>query len=54
MTLDELRRTAEARGVATAFTDATGAHHQVPEATLAAVLEAMGPAPSRPPGRRWW
>src|SRR5918993_546097 len=46
MMLEELRRAAEARGIATTFTDATGRHHEVPEATLEAVLEAMGPAPA--------
>jgi 4-alpha-glucanotransferase len=45
MMLDELRRTAEARGIATGFTDAGGRHYQVSEATLRAVLDAMGPAP---------
>ena len=39
--LDELRRAAEARGIATSFTDATERRHDVPEATLEAVLEAM-------------
>jgi len=47
MTLDELRRTAHARGIATSFTDAGGRFYQVAEATLEAVLEAMGPAPDR-------
>jgi 4-alpha-glucanotransferase len=47
MTLDELRRTAQARGIATSFTDAGGRFYQVAEATLEAVLEAMGPAPDR-------
>src|SRR4029453_2242788 len=47
MTLDELRRTAQARGIATTFTDAGGRFHEVSEATLEAVLEAMGPAPDR-------
>jgi 4-alpha-glucanotransferase len=47
MTLDELRRTAQARGIATSFTDAGGRFYQVSEATLEAVLEAMGPAPDR-------
>ena len=46
MMLDELRRTAEARGIATSFTDAAGERHVVAEATLEAVLEAMGPAPA--------
>jgi 4-alpha-glucanotransferase len=45
MMLDELRRTAEARGIASEYTDAAGRHHQVPAATLEAVLAAMGPAP---------
>ena len=47
MTLDELRRTAQARGIATSFADAGGRFYQVSEATLEAVLEAMGPAPDR-------
>jgi 4-alpha-glucanotransferase len=47
MTLDELRRTAQTRGIATSFTDAGGSFYQVSEATLEAVLEAMGPAPER-------
>jgi 4-alpha-glucanotransferase len=47
MTLDELRRTAQARGIALSFTDAGGRFYQVSEATLEAVLEAMGPAPDR-------
>jgi 4-alpha-glucanotransferase len=46
MMLDELRRTAEARGIATSFTDAAGERHVAAEATLEAVLEAMGPAPA--------
>jgi 4-alpha-glucanotransferase len=45
MMLDELRRTAAARGIATGFTDAGGHHYEVSEATLRAVLDAMGPAP---------
>src|SRR5215218_7910856 len=45
MMLDELRRTAEARGIATSFTDAANRHYVVSEATLRAVLNAMGPAP---------
>jgi 4-alpha-glucanotransferase len=50
MTLDELRRTAQTRGIATSFTDAGGRSYQVSEATLEAVLQAMGPAPER---RAW-
>jgi 4-alpha-glucanotransferase len=46
MMLDELRRTAEARGIASSFTDAGGRRYEVSEATLEAVLEAMGPAPA--------
>jgi len=45
MMLEELRRAAEARGIATSFTDAAGRRYVVSEATLEAVLEAMGPAP---------
>jgi 4-alpha-glucanotransferase len=52
MTLDGLRRTAEGRGVATSYTDADGRHHQVSEATLRAVLDAMGPAPDPTPWPR--
>jgi 4-alpha-glucanotransferase len=50
MTLDALRRTAQARGIATSYTDAGGSFYQVSEETLEAVLEAMGP----PPERRDW
>jgi 4-alpha-glucanotransferase len=50
MMLDELRRTAQTRGIATSFTDAGGRSYQVSEATLEAVLQAMGPAPER---REW-
>jgi 4-alpha-glucanotransferase len=46
MTLDELRRTARERGIASSFTDAAGRHHEASEATLRAVLDAMGPAPA--------
>src|SRR5918994_4335033 len=46
MMLEELRRAAAARGIATTFTDATGRRHEGPEATLEAVLGAMGPAPA--------
>ena len=49
MMLEGLRRTAEARGIATSFTDAGGRHTEVSEATLEAVLEAMGPAPAPAP-----
>jgi 4-alpha-glucanotransferase len=49
MMLDELRRTAEARGVASSFTDAAGRRCEVPEETLRAVLDAMGPAPRPSP-----
>jgi 4-alpha-glucanotransferase len=52
MTLDQLRRAARARGVATRFTDATGGDHQVSEATLRAVLAAMGDEPP-PSGGAW-
>jgi 4-alpha-glucanotransferase len=45
MTLEQLRRSAEARGVATSFSDAAGRHQVVSEDTLRAVLDAMGPAP---------
>jgi 4-alpha-glucanotransferase len=45
MMLDELRRTAEGRGITTSFTDAANRHYEVSEATLRSVLEAMGPAP---------
>src|SRR4029450_2474824 len=49
MMLEGLRRTAEARGIATSFTDARGRHTEVSEATLETVLEAMGPAPAPAP-----
>jgi 4-alpha-glucanotransferase len=45
MTLDELRRSARRRGIATSFTDAGGRFYEVSDTTLRAVLEAMGPAP---------
>jgi 4-alpha-glucanotransferase len=50
MTLDELRRIAEARGIATRFTDAANRSYEVSEATLEAMLDAMGP----PPGQAAW
>jgi 4-alpha-glucanotransferase len=46
MTLDQLRRNAKARGIATSFTDAAGRRYEVSEATLRAVLDAMGPLPA--------
>ncbi|HET9291166.1 MAG TPA: hypothetical protein VFQ49_08785, partial [Actinomycetes bacterium] len=49
MTLDGLRRSAQARGITTGFTDAAGRHHEVAAATLEAVLAAMGPAPDPAP-----
>jgi 4-alpha-glucanotransferase len=49
MMLDELRRTAKARGIATQFTDAAQRRYVVSEATLEAVLDAMGPAPDPTP-----
>jgi 4-alpha-glucanotransferase len=52
MTLDPLRRAAEARGVATRFTDATGRDHQVSDATLRAVLAALGEEQPTP-GSAW-
>ena len=45
MMLEALRRAAEARGITTSFTDAADRRYAVSEATLEAVLEAMGPAP---------
>ena len=50
MPFDELRRRARAAGVAISFGDATGQHHEVPEATLEAVLAAMGAGQDEPPG----
>jgi 4-alpha-glucanotransferase len=47
MTLDELRRIAEARGIATRFTDAASRTYEVAEATLEAVLDAMGLPPEQ-------
>ena len=41
MMLDELRRTAEARGIATSYTDAGGRHSEVPEATVRAALDPL-------------
>ncbi|HEX8133208.1 MAG TPA: hypothetical protein VF880_07240, partial [Actinomycetes bacterium] len=51
MTLDPLRRAAEARGIATRFTDAAGNDHRVADATLRAVLDAFG---EEPPTRGAW
>jgi 4-alpha-glucanotransferase len=52
MTLDPLRRAAEARGIATRFTDAAGDDHHVADATLRAVLDAFGDEPTAP-GSAW-
>jgi 4-alpha-glucanotransferase len=52
MPVDELRRRARAAGVATSFDDAAGRHHQASEATLEAVLAAMGAEDDAPP-RPW-
>jgi 4-alpha-glucanotransferase len=51
MPFDELRRRAEAAGVATSFEDAAGEHHEVSAATLEAVLAAIDAdaAPGRQP-----
>src|SRR5512133_4144519 len=49
MMLDERRRTAEARGIATSFTDAASRHYLVSGGALRAVLDAMGPAPDPTP-----
>jgi 4-alpha-glucanotransferase len=49
MTLEELRHVARARGVATSFTDADGRDREVSEATLRAVLDAVGPEPEPTP-----
>jgi 4-alpha-glucanotransferase len=51
MTLDPLRRAAEARGIATRFSDAAGNNHRVADATLRAVLDAFGEGP--PAGGAW-
>jgi 4-alpha-glucanotransferase len=53
MTLDPLRRAAEARGVATRFTDAAGGDHHVGDDTLRAVLAAMGEEGAAPAGSAW-
>jgi 4-alpha-glucanotransferase len=53
MTLDPLRRAAEARGVATRFTDATGGEHRVGDDTLRAVLAALGEEQPPPDGGGW-
>ena len=53
MMLDPLRRAAEARGIATRFTDAAGNEHRVADATLRAVLEAFGEEPPAAVGGPW-
>ena len=53
MTLDQLRSAAEARGVATRYTDAAGRGHQVSAETLRAVLAAMGEEPAGAPAGAW-
>ncbi|HEX8135267.1 MAG TPA: 4-alpha-glucanotransferase, partial [Actinomycetes bacterium] len=53
MTLDPLRRAAEARGIATRFTDAAGNDHHVADATLRAVLDAFGEEPPAAGGGSW-
>jgi 4-alpha-glucanotransferase len=53
MTLDPLRRAAEARGVATRFTDAAGVEHRVGDDTLRAVLAALGEGPGARDGGAW-
>jgi len=54
MAVDQLRTCAEALGVATSFSDATGRRYEVTEATLRAVLDGMGVDPDAglvpPPG----
>ena len=49
MAVDQLRKRAEALGVATAFHDAGGRFYEVSEASLRAVLEGMGVHPDGPP-----
>ena len=53
MTLDPLRRAAQARGIATRFTDAAGNDHHVADATLRAVLDAFGEEPPAAAGGSW-
>jgi 4-alpha-glucanotransferase len=53
MMLDPLRRAAQARGIATRFTDAAGNDHRVADATLRAVLDAFGEQPPAAPGDAW-
>src|SRR5215510_7889190 len=48
VTVDRLRREAEARGVATSYRDWHGRRAEVGEETLRAVLAAMGDTPPRP------
>src|SRR6266545_2499151 len=52
MSSDELRRRARELGVATGFVDAAGRRRRVSDATLEAVLGAMGADPARPPDPR--
>jgi 4-alpha-glucanotransferase len=47
---EELRRQAEAAGVATGYHDGLGQWHEVSVDTLRTVLEAVGPPPSPSPG----
>ncbi len=49
MAVDQLRKRAEALGVATSFEDATGRWYEVTEATLRAVLVGMGVDPDAGP-----
>jgi 4-alpha-glucanotransferase len=53
MTLDRLRRAAEARGVATRYTDAAGRDHQASGETLRAVLAAIGEEQAEASGGAW-
>lgn len=49
---ETLRARAEAAGIETGWTDNDGRRHEVPDATLAALLDALGPvAAAPPPGR---
>jgi 4-alpha-glucanotransferase len=52
VSIDDLRRIAEAHGVTTSYHDAMGIFHEVPESTLRHVLAAMGIDPERTGSRR--
>jgi 4-alpha-glucanotransferase len=52
VTSERLRREAAARGVMACYRDSRGRRTEVPDATLAAILDALGPLPGPVPRRR--